>query len=97
MPTVDEMRVVMDADTARMRQKLDAADRRMAKFQSDVQRRLKSMDNHFRTFGMAAGGLASGLGTRQIAEYANAWTRTERALSATKIFSACGCIRRRSW
>lgn len=84
MPTVEDMRVIMDAETARLHRKLTEADRRMAQFQRDTAQRLKAFDGYFRSAGAAVGALVGALGTRQIIEYANAWTRTERALAASE-------------
>lgn len=84
MPTVDEMRIVMDAETARLYRKLTEADRRMAQFQRNTERRLKSFDGYFRGAATSAGLLLNALGTRQLVEYANAWTRTERAVRASE-------------
>ena len=84
MPTVEEMRVVMDAETARLHRKLSEADRRMAQFQRDTQNRLKAFDGYFRSVGGGIAALGAGVGTAQIVEYANAWTRVERSLRASE-------------
>lgn len=84
MPTVDQMRIIMDAETARMMTKLDQADRRMARFERNTADSLRRFDGYFRSAASAVGILAGSLGTQQIIEYANAWTRTERALAASQ-------------
>jgi tape measure domain-containing protein len=84
MPTVEEMRVVMDAETARLHRKLTEADRRMAQFQRDTAERLRRFDGYFRSAGVAAGGLVSSLGVSQIASYADNWNRVTRSLRASE-------------
>jgi len=82
--TVEEMRVVMDAETARLHRKLTEADRRMAQFQRDTAERLRRFDGYFRSAGGAVAALTAGLGVSQVTEYANAWTRVERSLSGSE-------------
>ncbi len=84
MPTVEEMRVVMDAETARLHSKLTEADRRMAQFQRDTAERLRRFDGYFRNAGAAAGALTASLGTSQIATYADTWNRVTRSLTASE-------------
>lgn len=84
MPTVDEMRIVMDAETARMMTKLDLAAGRVERFTRSSADSLRRFDGYIRSSASAVGILAGSLGTRQIIEYANAWTRTERALTASE-------------
>ena len=84
MPTVEEMRVVMDAETARLHRKLTEADRRMAQFQRDTAERLRRFDGYFRNAGAAAGALTASLGTSQIASYADTWNRVTRSLTASQ-------------
>lgn len=84
MATVDELRIVMDAETARLMTRLAEADRRMARFETDTAARLKRIDGHFRGMLGGAVALGGGLGTGQIVEYASAWARVDRALRASE-------------
>jgi tape measure domain-containing protein len=82
--TVEEMRVVMDAETARLHRKLNEADRRMAQFQRDTAERLRRFDGYFRNAGGAIASLTAGLGTGQILAYADSWKRLERTIQASE-------------
>lgn len=91
MPTVDEMRIVMDAETARMVSRLDEANRLIARFESTTQAKLKSFDGHFARSGAMLGRFQTSLATlgayvstREILDYANAWTRVERNLASSQ-------------
>lgn len=84
MPTVEEMRVVMDAETARLHRKLNEADRRMAQFQRDTAERLRRFDGYFRSAGGAVAALTAGLGTANVLQYADAWKRLERTITASE-------------
>lgn len=82
--TVEEMRVVLDAETARLHRKLSEADRRMAQFARDTEARLKRFDGYFRSAGASVAALTAGLGVGQIRSYADAWTRVERGLRGSE-------------
>lgn len=84
MPTVEQMRIVMDADTARMVNGMRAADRYLAQFVQNAEKRLNRLDAFTRRAGMAFGAIGAGLGAREVLEYANAWTRVERTLVASE-------------
>ncbi len=84
MPTVDEMRIVMDADTARMVNGMRSADRYLAQFVQNAEKRLNRLDTFTRRAGAGFATLGAGLGAGQILEYANSWTRVERALESNE-------------
>lgn len=84
MPTVDEMRIILDVETARMGQKLAAVDRQIGQFQASTGQRLASIDGFFRKAGVAALAYFGGKFAHDLVEYANAWTRVTRALEASE-------------
>lgn len=82
MPTVDELRIILDAETARLTKRLSAADQFMRGFERSTQQRLQRIDGYFKSFMAGGAAIGGGLGAGALIEYANAWTRVERSLSA---------------
>lgn len=82
MPTVDEMRLIIDAEMAKMMTKFDQADRRVEAFTRKSGEQMRRFDNYIRTAGASLVTLGGALGVGQVIQYANAWTRVERSLDA---------------